>query len=111
MYMVSAMPKAILIHSVQYKEYKGEGRYGKEYKEPITLKNVLIQPVSSINKSNDINTVAYNSLMFYDCTNSQPRNINFTKDSIIVFNDEEMRINKVNPIYTFKLHHYELELI
>lgn len=109
--MIKPMPKAILIHSVQYKEYIGEDRYGKEYKEPIILEDVLIQPVSSINKSNDINTVAYNSLMFYDCTNSKPRNINFTKDSIIVFNGEEMRINKVNSIYTFKLHHYELELI
>ena len=105
------MPKAILIHSVQYEEYAGEGRYGKEYKDPITLRNVLIQPVSSISKTNIANTVAYNSMMFYDCTNSFPENVKFTKESLITFNGEEMVIGKVNPIYAFKLHHYELELI
>lgn len=75
------------------------------------LNNVLVQPVSSVNKSGGTNTVAYNSLMFYDCANSRPSNINFTKESIISFNGEDMEISKVNPIYAFSLHHYELELI
>lgn len=105
------MPKAILIHSVQYKEYKGEGRYGKEYKEPITLNNVLIQPASSISRTNNVNTVAFNSLMFYDCANSSPKNISFIKESIITLNGQEMEVSRINPIYTFNLHHYELELV
>lgn len=109
--MIRPMPKAILIHSVEYKELKGDGRYGKEYEDPIILENVLIQPVSRISRSNTMDSIVYNSLMFYDCTNSTPKNINFVKDSIIIFNDEEMVINKVNPIYAFDLHHYELELI
>lgn len=109
--MIRPMPKAILIHSVQYKEYIGEDRYGNSFKEPITLENVLIQPVSSIKRNNLGDSVSFNSLMFYDCTNSMPKNITFTKKSIITFNGEEMVVNKVNPIYTFSLHHYELELI
>lgn len=109
--MINPMPKAILIHSVEYKEYKGKDRYGKEYKEPITLKDVLVQPVSSINRTGSADAISYNSLMFYDCVNSLPKNIKFTKESIITFNNEEMIINKVNPIYTFDLHHYELELV
>ena len=111
MCMVSPMPKAILIHSVQYKEYEGDGRFGKEYKEPVTLGNVLVQPVSSISRTNNMNTVAFNSLMFYDCINSSPKNINFVKESIISFNGQEMEISRINPIYAFNLHHYELELI
>ena len=109
--MVRPMPKAILIHSVQYKEYLGKNRYGNNFKEPITLKNVLIQPVSSIKRDNLGDSVSFNSLMFYDCTNSIPRDVTFTKKSIITFGDDEMVVNKVNPIYTFSLHHYELELI
>lgn len=109
--MIRAMPKAILIHSVEYKEYIGKGRYGKEYKEPITLENVLIQPVSSISRTNAMDSISYNSLMFYDCVNSLPKKVEFKKESIITFNSEEMIINKINPIYTFNLHHYELELI
>lgn len=109
--MIRPMPKAILVHSVQYKEYVGEDRYGNSFKEPITLKNVLIQPISSIKRNNLGDLVSFNSLMFYDCTNSMPKNITFTKKSIITFNGVEMVVNKVNPIYTFNLHHYELELI
>lgn len=109
--MIRPMPKAILIHSVQYKEYVGEDRYGNSFKEPITLKNVLIQPVSATTRGNIGESISFNSLMFYDCTNSIPKDITFTKKSIITFNGEEMVVNKVNPIYTFNLHHYELELI
>ena len=75
MYMIRPMPKAILIHSVQYKEYVGEDRYGNSFKEPITLKNVLIQPVSAITRGNIGENIIFNSLMFYDCTNSMPENI------------------------------------
>ena len=109
--MIRPMPRAILIHSVQYKEYVGEDRYGNSFKEPIALKNVLIQPVSSIKRNNLGDSVSFDSLMFYDCTNSMPKNITFTKKSIITFNGDEMVVSKVNPIYTFNLHHYELELI
>lgn len=105
------MPLEILIHEVQYEEYIEQGRHGNDFKEPITLEQVLVQPVSSIKRTNHADEVAYNSLMFFDCVNSRPSDVTFIKKSKIIFNGETMIVNKVNPIYTFDLHHYEIELI
>lgn len=109
--MIRPMPLAMLIHKVTYEEYLGEGRYGVEYKEPVLLKNVLVQPVSSLQRTSTGDSEAFNSLMFFDCVNSKPLDVKFVKDSKITFKGDEMILNRVNPIYTFNLHHYELELI
>ncbi len=111
MFVVKPMPKEILIHEVVYEEYEEKGRHGNSFKEPVTLKHVLIQPISSINRTSNVDNLAYNSLMFFDCVNSAPADVTFTKKSRITFNEETMIVDKVNPIYTFSLHHYELELI
>lgn len=108
--MIKPMPKEMLIHSVTYEEFY-ENRHGQGFKDPIELKHVLIQPVSSIKRSNLSDEVSYNSLLFFDCVNSRPSDITFKKKSRIKFNGESMVVDKVNPIYTFNLHHYELELI
>lgn len=109
--MVRPIPKELLIHSVVYEEHQEKDRYGNEFKEPVTLSNVLVQPVSSIKRADSGDQVAYNSLLFFDCVNSLPSSITFVKGSKVSFHGETMYINKVNPIYTFSLHHYELELI
>lgn len=109
--MVKPMPKEILIHEVIYEEFDESDRYGDQFKEPVTLEYVLVQPTSSIKRSNTTEEVGYNSLMFFDCVNSTPPNVLFTKGSKITHNGDKMIIDKVNPIYTFSLHHYELELI
>lgn len=109
--MIRPIPLAMLIHEVIYEQYKGADRYGIAYKEPIILKNVLIQPATSMARGGSGDSVAYNSLLFFDCTNSKPSDIAFVKDSKITFNNQEMILDKINPIYTFNLHHYELELI
>lgn len=109
--MIRPMPKEILIHSVIYEEYEEGGRYGDGFKEPIILENVLVQPVSALKRSQVSIENTFNSLMFFDCSNSIPSDVNFVKESRITFNGNSMVLNKVNPIYTFTLHHYELELI
>lgn len=109
--MIRPMPLAVLIHTVTYEEYQKEDRYGNNFKKPVTLENVLVQPVSSISRTATGDQISYNSLMFFDCVNSLPSTIEFVKDSKITFNGKSMIIDKVNPIYTFDLHHYELELI
>lgn len=111
MCMIKPMPLELLIHKVEYRELLGENRYGKEYSEPVTLENVLVQPVSVLRKASQSNIELFNSVMFYDCTNSKPHHVNFTKGSMISFSGEEMEIEEMTPIYTFGLHHYELGLI
>ncbi len=104
------MPLEILIHAVAYEEYQEKDRYGNQFKEPVTLENVLVQPTSNIKRSNNTDQLAYKALLFFDCVHSSPV-VDFVKKSKITFHGETMIIDKVNPIYTFDLHHYELELI
>lgn len=111
MFVVRPMPKDILIHEVIYEEFVSKGRDGVVYRHPVTLEHVLVQPVSSIKRSGISDEVSFNSLMFFDCVNSTPLGVTFIKKSRITHNGEEMILNKVNPIYAFSLHHYELELI
>lgn len=105
------MPLEILIHEVVYEEYMEKDRYGNSFKEPETLTKVLVQPVSNIKRSNTTDSISYKSLMFFDCVNSRPSDVELVKKSKITFNGETMIVDKVNPIYAFSLHHYELELI
>lgn len=105
------MPLEVLIHSVAYEEYTEKDRYGNQFKEPVTLENVLVQPASNIKRSDSTEQIAYKALLFFDCVHSLPADVVFKKKSKITFNGEAMIVDKVNPIYTFNLHHYELELI
>lgn len=109
--MVNPIPHEVLIHEVTYEEYLGEDRFGEAYGPPVTLGKVLVQPVSSIKRSSTSEEEAFSSLLFFDCVNSFPSEVKFKKLSKITFNGEEMTVNKINPIYAFRLHHYELELI
>lgn len=109
--MIKPIPLAMLIHEAVYIEYEEAGRYGSGFKDAVTLTNVLVQPASSLNNTGTGASVSYNSLMFFDCRNSKPLDVNFVKGSKIIFNGNEKVISKVNPIYTFNLHHYEIELI
>jgi hypothetical protein len=109
--MIEPMPKELLIHTVEYEEYTERDRYGNEFKEPVTLEHVLVQPVSNISRSATADQVAFSSLLFFDCVHSRPSDVEFVKNSRITFNGKSMTVNKINPIYTFDLHHYELELI
>lgn len=108
--MVKPIPLKLLIHSVDYEEYDGTGRHGDKFKPAVTLKNVLVQPVSSINNRGTSEEKAYNSLLFFDVVHSRPA-LTFKEKSRVTFDGQTMIVGKVNPIYAFSLHHYEVELI
>lgn len=109
--MINPLPIDFLIHSVTYEEFVGKGRDRNVYKSSISLQNVLIQPVSSLKRSGLSVENSFKSLMFFDCVNSTPNDIQFVKGSKITFNNQVMYINGITPISAFTLHHYELELI
>lgn len=108
--MIKPIPLENLIHSVSYEQYQEKDRYGNQFKDPITLEKVLVQPTSNIKRSNNTDQVGYKALMFFDCVHSSP-GVEFVKKSKVTLNGETMIVDKINPIYSFGLHHYELELI
>lgn len=109
--MIKPIPIEMLIHTVIYEEFVSKDRNGEVFKEPVTLEDVLLQPISSLKRTNLSDEKAFKSLLFFDCVNSKPEGVAFKKRSKITFNGDTMVLNEINPIYTFTLHHYELELI
>ena len=108
--MIAPIPLYLLIHTVIYEEYQDNSDgYGEGYKDPVTLRNVRVEPVSSLRRSNTTETQTFNSILFFDMTHSTPQ-VNFVEKSKVTFNGQEMVVSKVNPMYSLKLHHYEIEL-
>lgn len=109
--MVKPIPKSFLIHEVQYEEYAGNSGWGESYKPSVTLKNVRIESISSITRSNTTELKNFKALLYYDTVNSSATgDFQFNEKSKVTFNGETMYVNKVNPVYGFSLHHYEVEL-
>lgn len=104
------IPLVLLIHSVTYEE-KTNDSWGDGFANPVTLSNVLVQPASSIQRSSTATEILYNSVLFFDATNSTPL-VPFKKGSKIHFDGKEMFVEKVNTLYAFESqpHHYEIGL-
>lgn len=110
--MVKPIPKKLLIHEVKYEEFYEDDRYGEGYKLPITLKNVRVQVGSAFSRSNTNENISYQAMLIYDVKNSSTSvPFEFKEKSKVTFNGKTMLVQKVNPVYAFTLHHYELELI
>lgn len=110
--MLRPIPKRLLSDSVTYKQFVSDGRYGKTYGEPITLFYVRVEETTSKEQSQYVDDVNHSHVLFYDVVNSESaKPFEFKKDSIVIFNGQELTVKKVMPIYGFNLHHYEIELI
>ena len=108
-----AIPKKLLIHSATIKGVETSDRWGNEpTSAPINLTFVRVEPSSKIVKDKQNNDLQLNAIMFFDAKNSQPNDVVFTQEQIIVFNGIEYNIQTIEPLYDDKkLHHYELGLI
>lgn len=109
--MIDPIPSNLLIHEVQYEEYDGLGRYGDDFKPPITLRKVRVEMTSGFMISGTEERRTYNALLFFDAVHSKPTDVVFKKKSKVTYNGETMVVSKVNPVYAFDLHHFEVELM
>lgn len=111
--MVKPIPKRVLIHEVTYEEHiPGDGFTEEEFKPPATLYNVRVGFESNIRRTNISEEKLYKAILIFDVVNSSSSGVfEFKEKSKVTFNGEEMHVNKVNPVYGFALHHYEIELI
>lgn len=112
---IDPIPKELLIHSVTYREFIQNETWGETYKPSITLTNVLVQPATALTKDTIRETIQAKAILFYDMEHSKPTMpvFSFIEKSKIVFQGQEMTVDKVNIFYAFDgetPHHYEIEL-
>jgi len=110
--MIKPIPLSLLIHKVIYEEYAERSGWGETYLPPVTLENVLVQPVSNINRSNTAEEKRYKAILFFDMTHSKPL-VKFKERSKVTFEGEVMYVQKVNTLYALSTtpHHIEVELV
>lgn len=108
------IPKNLLIHEVTlHKLMKADEFYDEGVPDAgMVLKHVRLEPSSKIVRGKDNAEIQLAATMFYDCKNSEPQNVAFQVDDIIVFHEQKHQVKVVEPLYDGrKLHHYELGLI
>lgn len=107
-----AIPKSLLIHSCTLETPLGEDDYGKvSYSEPVTLRNVRIDPSSSISSDKQNRELRLSAVLIYDCRNSSGLT-EFQEEQRITFEGREYTVQKVDKLYDHrKLHHYEVGLV
>ncbi|MBU9711065.1 putative minor capsid protein [Evansella tamaricis] len=115
MAIIRPIPRKLLIHEVEYREYLGSGRNGEtwaEDKDMISLKHVRIEPSSEVKRTAYGDERQLHGILFIDHRNSNP-NIKPKEKSKVYFNGQEHFVNKVDVIYGLgnTPHHYEVELI
>lgn len=109
---ISQIPRHLLIHSVVYEEYVKTGAFDKEYKDPIMLTNVLVQPSFKVVKDARGQEREIKALLFMDTVNT-PNCQALVPDSNVKFGDLEGVVVSCDPIYTIDPitpHHYEVSL-
>lgn len=90
-----------------------EDRWGKaSMTDGQELRHVRMEPSNKIIRDKNNAEVQLAATLFYDCKNSEPRNVVFAVDDIIMFQEQKHKVKVVEPLYDGrKLHHYELGLI
>jgi len=111
---IGPLPKRWLIHTITYEEYIGKDDWGNPiYDDPIEIKHVRFDNSTVFSRDSTQTKVLADGIIFVDAINSNPI-LNFKEQSKIVFQREELTLQKVIPCYhptKNKIRHYELEVI
>ncbi|MBD5797197.1 minor capsid protein [Bacillus pseudomycoides] len=111
--MAKPIRLSLLIHTVEYLEYKGEDdTWGgnDNYAPAITIERVRIEPKKSVVVNGNGDSIVMQTLLFHDAVHSTP--VTFKEKSKVIFNGKEMTVSKVSDFYDrSSLHHVEVLLI
>ncbi|CAI8737791.1 minor capsid protein [Bacillus pseudomycoides] len=111
--MAKPMRRSLLIHTVEYLEYKGEDdTWGgsDNYAPAITIERVRIEPKKTVVMNGNGDSTVMQTLLFHDAVHSTP--VTFKEKSKVLFNGKEMTVSKVSDFYDrSSLHHVEVLLI
>lgn len=107
------IPKKLLIHTVKLHKTLSKDRWGKaELDEGTEIRRVRVEPSRKIVRDKNNAEIRLAAVLFYDCVNSQPRDIHFNVDDILSFYGQKYRVLNVEPLFDGEnLHHYEVELV
>lgn len=107
------IPKKLLIHTAELKTVNTNNTWQNEEETGlILLSKIRFEPLSKLVTAKDNRQVTLSAVLFYDCRNSRPKNVEFVSGQKICFNGAEHVIETIEPLYDGdKLHHYELGLI
>ena len=107
------IPKSLLIHAVTLHKKSNKEKWGKgELDKGTKLTYVRMEPSDKIVRDKNNAEIQLVATLFYDCKNSNPKNVKFETDDLIKFNGMMHRVEVVEPLYDNKRrHHYELGLV
>ena len=110
---MKAIPKSLLIHKVTLYRIAEKDRWGKIIMDSGTaLWRVRMEPSSKIIRDKQNAEIQLSAVLFFDCRNSRPENVELVVDDVIIFNTQKFRVAAVEPLYDGrKLHHYEIGLV
>lgn len=111
--MAKPIRRSLLIHTIQYLEYKGEGdTWGgsDNYKPAVTIERVRIEPKKTVVLNGNGDSTVMQTLLFHDVVHSTP--VTFKEKSKVIFDGEEMAVKEVAKFYDrSSLHHVEVLLV
>lgn len=111
MLRIRPIPLNVLIHEAEYEQLNSNDRYGEFFLPAVTLKNIRINFEKSFSRAGDTESKSVKALMFFDQRNSSATgDFEFVEKSKVTFQGVTMQVNRINPLYTDTLHHYEVEL-
>src|SRR5690554_698603 len=108
---IRPIPRKLLIHTITYKEYTGGDGWGDDYAADVEVKNVRVEPSSSMTRNSNQEEIIGEYVLIIDGVNSSPF-INPKEKDKIVFDNKELEVGKVQTFYALsnKVHHIEAEL-
>ena len=109
---IRPIPKRLLIHSVDYREFIEDQRWGDGFADPVTLEFVRVEPATSMNRDTSKEEVVARSVLYIDRVHTKPFVQPKEKDRV-VFQGKEYEVHKVDVHYAFgpRIHHLEVELV
>lgn len=104
------IPKSWLIHTATHSTQTSTAWGAETASEAQTLTFVRIESSNKLLWSKDNAEKRLTALMFYDCTNSKPKDIVFSEGDTIIFGIKTYKVETVELLSAEKPHHYELGL-
>lgn len=112
---IKPIPKRMLIHQVDYYERIEGGRYDGGYADKLTITNVLFQPDGTVAKTGDNEEKLIKGILYLDAQNSSQCFGMIAQSQVKLISDdgveETLVVQHSQPVYAFKLHHYEVQLV